>query len=467
MNKTAHRKHHVHHPGEPNRIILLIILPRQHLSGVVVPRDGLPSKQAVAAMTRGIERLNAALLSAIVPQPQPDAPDDDDGPLPDRLRMALANVVQVCIPDLKDRYVATRILGLDNDGESSTLTSIGRDMRVTRERIRQRPNHAFRQIDSVLPRRTATVAGLRTVLMSISAGADWTNPAQAAEIVIRLVTDRFVAARQLTAIVCRAAGAAGPASELRHAVEDAVARAFENSEIHGHWRLDHWTDAAVKAVLHGPSARFQTPPHDMVGLKRMPENPLRGETRSLQSGKLGRKVACESGMELRVFSWLEDSPEVLWYQEQPIALPYAMGGRNRHYYPDAAVWDRDCRVIVVEVKPVYMMYRLETVAKAIAALDHLAPRGIGYLLVDSVGRTLAELAHTPYDLQAAAELEALFAQGAVPFRIAREIMLRRSGRIDLPAFASMVVNRDWAVSSAPVTMSKLPDGISFRPLIQT
>jgi len=75
-------------------------------------------------------------------------------------------------------------------------------------------------------------------------------------------------------------------------------------------------------------------------------------------------VACESGPEYRVLNWLERSPEVSWYQEQPVAVPYSFGGRNRVYYSDVAVWDRQGRVVVVEIKPLFTMYRQDTIVKA-------------------------------------------------------------------------------------------------------
>ena len=53
------------------------------------------------------------------------------------------------------------------------------------------------------------------------------------------------------------------------------------------------------------------------------------------SERLQRRVACESDTELRVFSWLENSSQVRWYQEQPVAVPYQLAGVPAYYYPDA------------------------------------------------------------------------------------------------------------------------------------
>lgn len=201
----------------------------------------------------------------------------------------------------------------------------------------------------------------------------------------------------------------------------------------------------------------------------MPQAGEDGERITLHSKKLGRSVACESGTELRVFTWLERSTDIRWYQEQPISIPYVHHGRPRRYYPDVAIWDQEGRVAMVEVKPLFAIYREETVVKAIAALNFLGPQGIGYLLVDASGRTPATVAHHTYDEGVAQEIESLFTDGPVPFRAVREIWSRRHANrtLDVLTFASMVVNRDWSVTDAPgVRVGKLPEGLSFRPLIR-
>ena len=142
-----------------------------------------------------------------------------------------------------------------------------------------------------------------------------------------------------------------------------------------------------------------------------------------------------------------------------------MEGRPGLYYPDVAVLDSDGRLVVVEVKPLYLMYRQKALAKAIAALEHFGPRGIGYLLVDPRGRTLADFVHANYDAEAAETVESLFVHGPVSFRLLRNLLRMRGSCLKLTSFASMVVNRDWGVTSGPgVRIWKLPDGLSFRKL---
>jgi hypothetical protein len=124
-------------------------------------------------------------------------------------------------------------------------------------------------------------------------------------------------------------------------------------------------------------------------------------------------------------------------------------------------------VVVVEVKPMYGMYRYKTLAKAVAALKHYGTRGIGYLLVDASGRTLDDIASHPFPDDVAERIETLFRDGPVRFGVVRRELTRLLGRFDPGTFASMAVNRDWGVTDGPgVWVFKLRNGLSFRPLCQ-
>jgi hypothetical protein len=225
-----------------------------------------------------------------------------------------------------------------------------------------------------------------------------------------------------------------------------------------------WNDVAAKAIFR-KTCYFESPPADLLGGKRRPESETESRCIRFLSGKLDRPVFCESGAERRVFSWLEDCPEVRWYQEQPTAVRYSLDGRSGFYYPDAAVLDSRGRTVVIEVKPVYTMYRLETLIKAMAALDYFGLRGIGYLLLDSRGQTPSDLARVHYDGDVADTLEPFLAHGPVSFGLLKRWLVMKHGRFDLRSFVSMVINRDWSVMNAPgLRISNLPEGLSFREL---
>lgn len=458
-------------PGsDPNRALVLVLGRIDALVGTLsalkerATAGKLPD-QAVRAVARAYEELDAALLCS-EHEPASDASDDsaqNEDPLPDRLRAALLRLVRICVSKRRDREIAIRTLGLMEDGVPETLAAIGERLEISRERVRQCRVRAFRQINAKVARHVASAARLRAVLSAIPDITSPADPEIVAPVVCRFLTDRFAAATQLIVMCCRAAGAHGP--DLIGAAQTAATKACRDAEVAGKWRFDRWRDIAPRAI--GSLARFDSPPEYLTGAKRTPSPARDGEAIALPSEKLRRTVLCESGTELRVFTWLERSPEVRWYQEQPIRIPYYTGaGEARSYYPDAAVWDCDGRVVVVEVKPFFTMYRQDTIAKAIGALQFLGPRGIGYLLVDDSGCTPADLASHPYDIRAAEEIESLFRDGPVPFWPVRDILCRRLGSLDARAFVSMVVNRDWAVSTSPgVRVGRLPQSLSFRSLL--
>lgn len=155
------------------------------------------------------------------------------------------------------------------------------------------------------------------------------------------------------------------------------------------------------------------------------------------------------------------------YQEQPLVVPYVFHGKDRQYYPDVAVLDRNGRGYIIEVKPIYGMYREQALAKALACLDHVGRHGMGYLLVDQHGRSIAEYASVPYNRKIAEEIEALIDKlGRIGFAQMRAIFETRRSKFSEREFISMTLNRGWAVTSAPgFTVGRLTEGISFEPLL--
>jgi hypothetical protein len=87
-----------------------------------------------------------------------------------------------------------------------------------------------------------------------------------------------------------------------------------------------------------------------------------------RSVKLGRAVAYESGLEHRFLQLCEDSPDVTWYQEQPLVIPYTYAGIRRDYHPDVLVQFADGRRLLAEMKHLFEMATGLSQAKHAAAL---------------------------------------------------------------------------------------------------
>ena len=424
-----------------------------------------PRRRVISSVARAYDRLYVLMRDAAV---EPDIGEEaqlPNDPLPDRLRAALIHAVEICVSDPIDQIVALKVLGFEGAGERVTLAEIALHLARSPERVRQRCKRAFRLIDANLSRRKEGTDQIRNVLNELSPHADWRDPVIAATNVVKFVTTNVVAVKQLALMLVISAGRTDDLSALRSATEKAALAACRDPELLGTWKTDRWSDIAPKTVIRGSFAAFDSPPQDMLDRKRLPAAGSLAEAIPLESSKLQRIVLCESGMELSVFKWFEKSEDIVWYQEQPISFPYISSGRQRRYFPDAVVQDRNGKLTIVEVKPVFRMFRLHTIEKGIAALDGLEPRGIGYLLVDATGRSLSDFAKIPYEKAVAEEIENAFCNQAIPFHIVKNIIIRLSGKFSITTFISMVINRDWAVTETPVMISRLPDSLSFHPFL--
>jgi hypothetical protein len=435
------------------------------LKGTLVSNpDRVAQSQKIAR--EAFVRLDDSLVSITSSHAANDG-SREDMPLPDRFRAALADLVKNCVPEHKRRYVALRTLGLEDDGVPARLSDIAQDLGISRERVRQLRNKAYARIHGSVRHRIGTCQRLRNVMKAVSAETDWTDPRESTRQVIRLLSDGAPMVRSLALICCLAAGWSGNVSELSNSLTEIAAAECQRTEDQQRWRLDTWKDAAAQAAIPGPVSVFHGPPSHLVGRKREP-----GEVRDegmliFQSAKLGRQVACESGSEYRVVSWLEASADVVWYQEQPVVVPYQLRGRSRRYFPDFAILDRRGAVYIMEVKPISGMYRELTLAKALACFKYVSGHGMGYLLVDRRGRSISDYASNTYNGAVADKIDALIDKhDRIPYSEVRAIFEVELGRVTAGQFISMTINRGWSITDPPgVTIGRLPDGLSFQPLV--
>jgi hypothetical protein len=132
------------------------------------------------------------------------------------------------------------------------------------------------------PWSTRCAAGLRTVLIAESGDLDWTDPEIVAPFVVTNVSDFLAAATQLTVMCCKAAGA------IRRDLLEAAEKAYRDPAVWEDGRFDRWLDSASKSI--GALARFQSPPVELTGRKRMPRE---SNVIFFRSEKLRRNVACD------------------------------------------------------------------------------------------------------------------------------------------------------------------------------
>jgi len=123
---------------------------------------------------------------------------------------------------------------------------------------------------------------------------------------------------------------------------------------------------------------------EIAGLECQRKVSLKGEGNagSFYSSKLNRLIEYESELELEFLLLLEQSDEVMFYQEQPLKVFYEHQGETKIYYPDILLILKDGRSIVVEIKPVFKMALQENLIKWSALRKFCAKKGLGLLVTD-------------------------------------------------------------------------------------
>jgi hypothetical protein len=118
----------------------------------------------------------------------------------------------------------------------------------------------------------------------------------------------------------------------------------------------------------------------------------RGDTGLFHSHKLQRQVVYESALEQRFLAQLESFDDVLFYQEQPLQIPYQVNNISHIYYPDFFFVLRDGRGVVVEIKGRNEMALHRNWTKWAAMRDFCRQQGYGCLVtsgrysIQEVGR---------------------------------------------------------------------------------
>lgn len=169
------------------------------------------------------------------------------------------------------------------------------------------------------------------------------------------------------------------------------------------------------------------------------------------SKKLAREVQYESTLEYQFFLQLEQADDVVWYQEQPLALSYNIDGHLSKYIPDVFIQLLDGRVFVTEIKPRFLMPLIENVLKWEALKSYCEERGWGALMTD--GRTSPNaLGAFTSNEQFAAEILNRLQLSSLNWNEYRDISQRyKASFVD---FASLILNAKLSWSLGPFKLVK-------------
>jgi hypothetical protein len=196
---------------------------------------------------------------------------------------------------------------------------------------------------------------------------------------------------------------------------------------------------------------------------REPSKGSLGQIGSFFSKKCGRNILYESGEEYRLYQIMENASKVVYYQEQPLAIPYKSYFKNKEYlyYPDIAVLTNDGRLVVIEVKPIISMVEQFTLEKSIAAISYLHDRGIGFNLVDASGNSIRKMRLFGENrLIEQKMLKIIDEKGILDYQTYK--ILIENTRLTGKQFAGFVVRNDLSLLRFPFRISRLPRELTFK-----
>jgi hypothetical protein len=107
----------------------------------------------------------------------------------------------------------------------------------------------------------------------------------------------------------------------------------------------------------------------------------RGKRGRFPSRKMGRSISWESLLERDGVLYLEMSPAVVRYEEQPANIYYEHEGQIRHYIPDFEAVLSSGEIIHIEVKPSYKLVQPELARKYASIKKHYAEIGMRFLIL--------------------------------------------------------------------------------------
>ncbi|MGD1918515.1 MAG: sigma factor-like helix-turn-helix DNA-binding protein [Pleurocapsa sp.] len=80
-----------------------------------------------------------------------------------------------------------------------------------------------------------------------------------------------------------------------------------------------------------------------------------GNSGGFYSNKLERLIQYESNLEMTFLLYLENLDDVIFYQEQPLRIFYKSEDRSGFYYPDFLFIMKNGNGVVTEIKPIFQM----------------------------------------------------------------------------------------------------------------
>jgi hypothetical protein len=165
------------------------------------------------------------------------------------------------------------------------------------------------------------------------------------------------------------------------------------------------------------------------------------------SRKMGRLVQYDSQEERDFYRELEQLPDVIWYQEQPVALPYTNGAHQSKYFPDVLISFTDGRSVLAEIKQCHSPFRYDALVKARHLIEYCERAGMGFFIGDH-RRSFHDLLSIAQDDELDRELAHLAMRATIPW-IDLKSLRHRLGRKAVE-LAAAILRMGLVVEESPV-----------------
>jgi len=276
----------------------------------------------------------------------------------------------------RERSVIFRRYGIGGYG-ATTLGQIGKNFKISRERVRQIVNKSTMKIISR--------SQYKTVIDSPSACQKLgrllkkhINNDDASTDAVRLLVDSGLIDQEehihLALVLNRVDLDKGMKSitKAKKAIAETQKRleteARRDEKFNRVLKGVEWPSLVVDArVKHGKR----------INKKRDTRQNDKGLYEYFDSKKSGRCIYYDSELEHSFYQLLENASLVEYYAEQPFMIRYGEY-KDQKYYPDVYVLLKDGRGIVFEVKPSFMMPLRKNIVKYKALEDFCKTEGLGY-----------------------------------------------------------------------------------------
>lgn len=273
---------------------------------------------------------------------------------------------------------------------AATLAAIGKVFGVSRERIRQILGKAHRKIYSKGQRQLKannakdSCAELLIYVRSIIQPQE----TDSVERLVEFCRHNLSSLPQQTHAFPLVTYLTYPDKLSREKILEEAKKVFRNLENEGrkNYRQEKFSSRFRELLSHViyPGELKPLEEIDLRSFSRQREVSLDGEGNagSFYSQKLSRLVQYESGLEIKFLFYLECFNDVIFYQEQPVKIPYDFQGTTYSYYPDFLFVLKSGTGIITEIKPVFKMALRENLTKWSALKAYCAQNGLGLLITD-------------------------------------------------------------------------------------